>query len=63
MIIAHRISVYNEHTNNSLYVLDSNPKGTTLEIVDEINGDKKHFNLPRNQMIETLEFILKKLKA
>ena len=45
----------------TLFVADENPSGVTVSVNDK--GNVSHFNLPRNQMIEALEYLLVKIKA
>ena len=47
-----------------LIVTDENPEGVTLTVKDNsIEGSMTSFNLPRIEMIEALEYIVKKLKT
>jgi hypothetical protein len=45
----------------SLFVADENPSGVTVSVNDK--GNVSHFNLPRTQIIEALEYLLLKIKA
>jgi len=47
-----------------LIVTDENPAGVTITVKDNTEGGTMtSFNLPRQEMIEALEYILMKIKA
>lgn len=47
-----------------LIVTDENPVGVTLTVKDNTpDGTMTSFNLPRQEMIEALEYILAKIKS
>lgn len=48
-------------SNGLMIVRDENPGGTTITIEDD--GRACEFNLPRQEMIEALEYLLMKIKA
>jgi len=53
-------TIENEYSQ-TLFVADENPIGVTVSVNDK--GNVSHFNLPRQQMIEALEYLLLKIKA
>ncbi len=54
----------NEDNLVILIVTDEDPKGVTLTVKDNSpEGTMTSFNLPRMEMIEALEYIVKKLKT
>lgn len=46
-----------------LIVTEEDPVGVTVEIINDFGVPQNKFNLPIIQMIEALEYILKKLKT
>jgi hypothetical protein len=46
-----------------LIVTDENPAGVTLTVKDNLNNAMVSFNLPKIEMIESLQYIINELKA
>lgn len=53
-------TIENEYSQ-TLFVADENPIGVTVSVNDK--GNVSSFNLPRQQMVEALEYLLLKIKA